>query len=462
MRSLFVKIFLWFWLASILIIASTLILMSVLEPFEPIREDGRYIRRLAHFGRTAVDLLEQDGPDALRDFVSQRGRRHGPGRNLFIFDKKMVSFTGRPAPSHVTDLAERAAKSGVTEFLQHEKSILIAQTLYGSGGNYYLMVSELPQRPRPSPVSRFFNPRFISLRLLAIFIVASVFCYWLAWYLASPASKLKAATRQLASGDLKTRVGQLLGGRKDELADLGHDFDHMAGRIESLMSSQNRLLRDISHELRSPLTRLNVALELARKSSSKEIAGPLDRIEHESGRINELIGQLLTLTSLESGAERFKKKSVDLTQLVRAIAEDANFEAASRNISVKTTLEEGLLVHGSEELLRQAVENVIRNALRYTTENTEVDIILKHQQINSADYAILSVHDRGPGVPESALSSLFQPFYRVADARDRQSGGTGIGLAITDRAIRLHGGKVQVVNATDGGLIIRIDLPVQH
>jgi two-component system sensor histidine kinase CpxA len=255
-------------------------------------------------------------------------------------------------------------------------------------------------------------------------------------------------------------VGKSLGGRKDELADLGNDFDLMAEQIESLITSQNRLLRDISHELRSPLARLNVALELARRQSGKKAEESLDRIEREAERLNKLIGQLRTLTLLESSAEIMDKKPLNLSVLVKAVSDDADFEARSVGRSVKTEPSDDIKVEGSEELLRRAIENVVRNAVRYTDEGTEVNISLQRRQINETEFAVLTVHDRGPGVPEEELDNLFSPFYRVAESRDRQSGGMGIGLAITDRAVKLHKGKVEAENAAGGGLIIRIYLPV--
>ncbi len=457
MRSLFLKIFLWFWLASILIIVSTFVLLSLLEPFGPVQEDGRRIRRMANFGRTAVEILEQEGPRALQKFIQRREQRRG--RHIFLFDENLKPVTGkRPAPD-VRELAGRARESGATEFQRSDKKLLLAQTIYGAD-NYYIMVGELPHRRHGPPLSRILSSRFMSLRLLVIFIVASIFCSWLAWYLASPARKLRTATRKFASGDLKARVGQSLGGRKDELADLGSDFDLMAEQIESLITSQNRLLRDISHELRSPLTRLNVALELARQRSGKEAEESLNRIELESERLNKLIGQLSTLTRLESSSEIIDKKTLDLSSLVRAISDDADFEAGSSNRSIKTELSKDIMVSGSEELLGRAIENVIRNAVRYTDEGTGVEISLQRRQSDAAEFAVLTVRDHGPGVPEEALADLFNPFYRVAESRDRRSGGMGIGLAITDRAVRLHGGEARAENAPNGGLIIRIELPV--
>jgi two-component system sensor histidine kinase CpxA len=212
--------------------------------------------------------------------------------------------------------------------------------------------------------------------------------------------------------------------------------------------------------LRSPLARLNVALGLARQRSGPEAGGPLDRIECEAERLNDLIGRLLTLTQLESGGEWIEPGPVSLKGLVESIASDANFEAQTRNRAVHAVVEEEITIRGTEEMLRQGIENVVRNAVRYTAENTQVDISVSRRRAGSGDAAIIRIRDRGPGVPEHALSRLFLPFYRVADARERQTGGTGIGLAITERAVRLHGGTVTAANAAEGGLVVEIVLPV--
>ncbi|MDA8239699.1 MAG: ATP-binding protein [Nitrospiraceae bacterium] len=234
----------------------------------------------------------------------------------------------------------------------------------------------------------------------------------------------------------------------------------MASRIGTLLDGQQRLLRDISHELRSPLARLNVALELARQRSGPEAAKPLDRIEREAERLNQLIGELVTLTLLESGAEKIEKMRVDLSHLVQDVVDDANFEAQDSNRSVEIVSSEKIAVTGSEELLRRAVENVVRNAVRYTDEGTAVEVGLFCRQERGRTAAVIRVRDHGRGVPEAALTQLFRPFYRVADARDRQTGGTGIGLAITERAVNLHGGTVKASNDPAGGLVVEIELPL--
>ncbi|MBE0618263.1 MAG: two-component sensor histidine kinase, partial [Proteobacteria bacterium] len=252
------------------------------------------------------------------------------------------------------------------------------------------------------------------------------------------------------------RVGPSLGGRRDEVAVLGHEFDRMAERIETLVEAQKRLLRDISHELRSPLARLNVALGLARQKAAAAAESSLDRIEREAERLNELIGQLLTLTSLEGGAEGIARETLDLTGLVCTVTADADFEARGRGRSVQMGACAAVAIQAAPELIRRALENVIRNAVSFTAAGTPVEVSLEQE----GAVARVTVRDHGPGVPETALEAIFRPFYRVADARDRQSGGTGIGLAITDRAVRLHGGSVRAENAPGGGLAVILTLPV--
>jgi two-component system sensor histidine kinase CpxA len=227
----------------------------------------------------------------------------------------------------------------------------------------------------------------------------------------------------------------------------------MAGRIETLVTAQHRLIGDISHELRSPLARLRVALEIARRKSGAEAGASLDRIELESDNLNELIGQLLMLSRLESGGS-LEKTSVDLAALVREVAEDADFEAHSRHCAACVTRCDEATVNGVYNLLRSALENVVRNAVSYTAPGTEVEIAHRRE----AGTSVITVRDYGSGVPEDALEEIFRPFYRVEDARDRQTGGAGLGLSIAARAVRLHNGNIKAANANGGGLIVTIEL----
>ena len=299
----------------------------------------------------------------------------------------------------------------------------------------------------------------VLLRLLAVAMTGGIVCYGLARYLTSPVGRLQKVTRQLAQGDLKTRAGLTLRKRGDEFADLAEDFDRMAERIESLITSQRVLLSDISHELRSPLARLGVALELARKRAPQEAQTSLDRIELEAARMNELIGQLLKLTELENRGQPDDLQLVSLTQLVEEVVADANYEAARQNRAVRMTDSTDCVVRGAPDLLRSAIENVVRNALRYTADDTEVEVAVRSRRGDGRPYAQVVVSDHGPGVPETELHEIFRPFLRVGDARDRQSGGSGLGLAIAERVVRIHGGAVRASNVSSGGLRVQLDLP---
>jgi two-component system sensor histidine kinase CpxA len=468
-RSLFLKIFLWFGSATLTMIVITFLVGELLrdEPFRPHRHNIPDLM-LAGFAKTAVDTYEHEGQTTL---VAYRGQLEREMRlNAFLFGSLLDELSGRKPPSEVFDFAQKIAQQKEPGVLRNENHQLAGQRLETTNGKQYVWVVEMPRHP--GLVS---NDHL--LHLCAMLLIGAAFCYWLARYLTAPVTKLREATNDLASGNLATRVGPSLGKRRDELASLGSDFDVMAERIESLLNAQRRLLGDISHELRSPLARLNVALELARQRAGPEAMTALQRIQHEAENLNEMIGQLLALTRLESGAREISKSNFDLAKLVRDIADDANFEARSRNRTVRLSSAESCMISGSEELLRPAIENVVRNAIQYTAEKSEVEIDLSANQTNSGDgsgsygveiknlnecFAEVTVRDHGSGVPENALAEIFRPFYRVDDARDRDSGGTGLGLAITERAVRLHGGTVRAVNAPDGGLIIKINLPFAH
>jgi len=315
----------------------------------------------------------------------------------------------------------------------------------------------LPPGPRV-----FFGPRGLPVPGLIIAIISSgIMCYFLSWYLTKPIVRLRAVTRQLAAGDLTARTGAPKSTRSDEVAGLMRDFDAMAERLETLLKAQSRLLNDISHELRSPLARLNVALGLARQRAGMESTDMLDRIELEASRLNELIGRILTLARLEDGEQLVPQTPVPLDELVSSVTEDAEFEAQARHCHVHTSIAEGdWKVRGNASLLHSAVENVVRNAIRYTQEGTSVEVSLNSETSGGVQEAVLRVSDAGPGVPSDSLSKLFEPFYRLDDARGRQTGGVGLGLAITERAVRFHGGKVAAYNRDGNGLMVEIRLPL--
>ena len=251
-------------------------------------------------------------------------------------------------------------------------------------------------------------------------------------------------------------MSENLRNRGDEIGQLGRDFDRMADRLESLVSGHKRLLGDVSHELRSPLSRLLVALGLARRANAEEFPELLDRIALESRRLDNLIGQLLTLSRIESGSHATAAASINLTALLHEVVADADFEARVQSRRVGVTFFEECTVSGSEELLRSAIENVVRNGVRYTPEGTAVDVSVRRER----DRAVIRVRDQGTGVPEAMLSEILLPFRRVQTIDRSPNEGSGLGLAIAHRAVTANGGKIGAMNAADGGLIVDIEFPV--
>ncbi len=295
------------------------------------------------------------------------------------------------------------------------------------------------------------------LPTLIIFVGSLFFSAALAWYITRPIRFLREATNRFAEGKLDTRVMPSIGKRKDEITDLAKDFDHMAEQVQLLVTAQKRLLNDVSHELRSPLARIQVAVEIGRQQPQK-INEFMQRVEKESQRLDELVGELLTLSRLETGVvnNRNENDYFDINGLVESIVNDARFEAESQSKQVVYNNDKEMLVYGNMELLRRAIENVVRNAMFYTPVNSSVEIGLVHidKQIE------ITVCDKGKGVSEEKLNQLFMPFVRINDNRQNvKIPGYGLGLAIARRAVEIHKGQITAYNRKDGGLCIKICLP---
>jgi len=282
-------------------------------------------------------------------------------------------------------------------------------------------------------------------------LTAVLLCYWLTVYLTRPLADLKRAVERFGHGDLSARTGSTRG---DELGDLARTFDRMAGRIVTLLAAERRLLLDISHELRSPLARLGVAVELAR--SGEDLNSALDRIQRESDRLNALVGQLLQVTRAEGDPNSLRKEPVRLDELVFQLVNDSEIEAAARGCHLIYGDSAAVTVEGDSELLRRAVENVIRNAIRYSPTGQTIEVGLRRRD----EMVVVRVRDHGPGVPEEALPRLFDAFYRVEPDRDRSRGGIGLGLSIARRAVELHKGTIMARNVAPG-LEVEIALPVK-
>jgi len=310
-----------------------------------------------------------------------------------------------------------------------------------------------PAQAMGTPPARFPGHIFPPLMpIVAGSMVSLLFAAWLAWYFSRPIRNLRTAFDAVANGKLDTRIGSTMCGRHDELSDLGQDFDRMASRLQGLMDAQRRLLHDVSHELRSPLARLQVATDLIQQQPERA-AEFISRLESDTGRIDALVGELLMLARLDSGMTGRMDKIVALHEMLGHIASDANFEAASRQCTVQADVPENIQVKGNQELLFRAFENVVRNAVQYSPAGKRVDVSARQ---NASGEWVITVSDEGSGVPPSELEAIFEPFFRGRTEGDYS--GYGMGLAITQRVVRAHGGTVKAENREEGGLAVAITL----
>lgn len=446
-RSLFWKIFFCFWLAAAAMIGAlnVMLWLSFANDPNPERRRGALGEALNLYAESAVQVYDSEGQQPFEQYLHRSLQE--AGTEIALFDGSGKPLTAEVSPEVASVAAE------IQQLQQHVSHITAlgrltwGRPVVAPSGKTYIFVSRLRQPYVPRGLPR--------LGIALSVVAAGLISYLLALYLTSPVKKLITVVQSFAEGNLDARVTPQMGNRRDELADLGREFDHMAERIAALISSQKRLLADISHELRSPLARLTVALELARNNTNSKGMAALDRIELESERVNKLVGQLLALTRLESGAERVPPEMVALDELVQQVVDDASYEAGPQNKDVKILQLDPCRMRGSVELLRSGIENVIRNAIRYTTAGSMVEVALAAR----LDTALITVRDHGPGVPEAELEHIFEPFYRVSEARERTSGGVGLGLSIAERTVKLHGGTIRAANAQDG-LLITIELPL--
>jgi two-component system OmpR family sensor kinase len=284
-------------------------------------------------------------------------------------------------------------------------------------------------------------------------VVSALTSWWLAEHLSAPIRRIQEGARALASENLGIRVSDGLEGRKDEVAVLARDFDAMADQLRANRRATTQLLRDISHELRSPLARMRVALGLARQPPA-DMVRQLDRLEREIERLDSMISQVLKLARLHGAESQIEKESFELDEVIEEVVRDANFEGAVKKCTVNVQGSAKAAVLGNRELLRSAIENVLRNAVRYSPSKTPVDLSVARAKSGLE----IAIADHGPGVPPADLERIFEPFYRVAESRDRDSGGEGIGLAITAQVMKAHGGFARARN-TPSGFEVRLSLP---
>jgi two-component system sensor histidine kinase CpxA len=452
-HSLFLKIFLWFW-ATVILTGIALILTFIFEPHSVPSQWESTLRGTAAFsGAMAVESAEQGGKPAASEYL-ERVEIETRLRSC-LFDRTGAVIAGTGCETFDSMVSKVASATGSISVFGMKYGIArSAQTLRGASGREYIYATELPAGPR---AAFGIDPLGVLLKWGVALLVSGFICYLLALYITTPILRIREASQQLAGGELSARAPADVERRQDELGDLVRDFNAMASRIEDLVSRQRQLITDVSHELRSPLARLNVALDLGRERKGNDSA--FDHMEQDLGILNDLIERLLTLARLGTTAAPMATSPVDLSDLVPQIVRNAEFESRHRRGPFNLVADRGCIVSGNAQLLHSAIENVVRNAIRYGDSEMPIDVVLKCDTRTGSSVVRLTVRDFGQGVPEPELVNIFQPFYRVADARDRQSGGAGLGLAIADRVIRIHGGTIRAENANPRGLQVEFILP---
>jgi two-component system OmpR family sensor kinase len=471
MHSLFLRIFILFWIAMALIVGASIAVTYTVTAREYESPELR--------GRTvaiqASEVLARGGIGALKEWLGSN-KNSVKDRDLYIIGPDGADILGRR-------LTESAARR--LEFFNRDEpgsrdepstrdsggpgprpsgpppgnfrpSRAAPQIVSADGTAYTVLL--VPRRPS---IFGALSLPGISLAILGIALVVSALTsWWLARHLSAPIRRIQEGARALASDSADVslsaglRVSAGLEGRKDEVAVLARDFDAMADQLRANRSAITQLLRDISHELRSPLARMRVALGLARQPPA-DLSRQLDRLEREIERLDSLISQVLKLARLHGTDAPFTREAFDLDEVIEEVVRDANFEGAVKNCRVRLDGAANAAVNGNRDLLRSAIENVLRNAVRYSHQDSLIGVSVAR---SGTEVSIL-IRDGGPGVPAKDLEHIFEPFYRVAESRDRDTGGEGIGLAITAQVMKAHGGSASAANRREGGLEVRLSLP---
>ena len=439
MLSLFWKLFLTMWLSIVGFSAAIGLLNDKLAREQWAEEPANtFARGMVRINQRAQEALQSEGRKALRDEllnIPRMTRSH-----IYVVDGEGEELLGRD--NALKQLVERRTQMDTVDF----------EDPAGSRYRIYT-VNRTPPATLLAP-----GPQGTALRLVAAAVISALISFFLARSLVTPLEELRRASRKIAAGDLATRVSKTMPSRQDEIGQLARDFDIMTSRLQAMQRANRRLLQDVSHELRSPLARLSVALEIARNKGGGGIESELDRIALEGRRLETLVDDVLGLLRESSESASRKDEDVDLAALLDDLVEVVNYEVPDGKPGVMWEPTVPCRFRGDRELVWRAMENLLRNALRHTDPERGVQLDLEISRRKST--AMLKVRDFGNGVPDGELEKIFEPFYRVQESRDRGSGGHGLGLSIAAGAVQRHGGSITARNAADRGLIVLVSLPL--
>ncbi len=455
MTRLSLKIFFTFWLITAVIIVGTNIVVHWFDitpegksPHSPEEEPAK--RLLFQIVGNALNRSTAEFAEDLRNMP------RWSTRFIFVIDKNDEDLLQRPLPPGVMVLAPQLTSEQPFGRIQDRNRKIFGRYITLNDGNSIRVItisSSNDDGPDRDIIWELFIDNIWPLLLVSILVSGSA-CFFLARYFTRSINTLQQATQQIAQGDLSVRISDHFAGRKDEIAALGRDFDHMTERLDQSMQEQKRLIKDVSHELRTPLARLQFAVELAQKRSNGLVDTELARIKQNADYLNNIITDIL---SLPVQGQKFELDDVtDLVSLTCTLIENYSIEASEKNVSIEfNCTEQEALVATHGNMLLGVFENILRNALAYTDENTKIKIELR--QLNRQ--FLVTITDQGSGVDEAHLENIFKPFFRTDEARTRETGGYGLGLAIAHRSVLLHGGKISAMNNPERGLTLSVTLP---
>lgn len=452
MRSLYWKIFISFWLATIFIIFTTAWVISHVAQKSSLPAQEQLF--MDSYANAAVATFESGEHAALLKWLNKIGiSRH---MTLYLLSSNGEIIGTQAPPENVKKVAENLLKDQLSEGILKSGKLIVSHEILSTSGKFYRLaaVSE-------KPISHFVGIPWagLTIRLALATFISGLICYLLSRYLTQPLRSLGIAAQSIATGKLNTRVGHLKGHHKDEIAQLSDEFDRMAEQLEALINSKERLLQDISHELRSPLARLQIAIELGRKKTKHLADSEFQRMELECSRLNDLITEVLDFARLDKSTTDLHLTQEDMPALLKEIIQDANYECGNPLGRVNAGVLAPCRLFIDRRLIHRAIENVVRNALHYSPATEKIIVSLSYDELHEHIY--IDISDKGPGVPENQLDKIFNPFYRVDTSREKKTGGYGLGLAIAARAIQLHQGEIIAQNTPQGGLLVRFVLKNQ-